>query len=299
MSEALRIGTRGSPLALAQAELVMGALRRSDASVSLQVVPIRTAGDRTHRSDVALDFTDEIDRRLEATEIDLAVHSAKDLPAVSRRAIEVAAYLHRGDPRDCLVLRGGGKLRSLPPGARIGSSSARRKAQLCAARPDLEIVPIRGNIGTRLEKMTSLPLDGVMVAAAGLIRLGWSARISEYLSVRRWLPAPCQGAIAVAVRTADQRVGEVVGNLDHLPTRQAVESERAVVATLGGGCNLPLGALARIEHDRLRLRAALYAPDGRRQVTAERGGNPKAAVQLGQRLGVELAARGREGGFTW
>ncbi len=290
MTERLRLGTRGSPLALAQAELVRRALRRTAPGTDVEIVPVRTAGDRTQRSYGDLDFTDEIDRRLEAGDVDLAVHSAKDLPARVDRKVLVAAYLRRADPRDCVVLRRPGPFASLPRGARLGSSSLRRRAQLLALRPDLEIVPVRGNVGTRIEKIESERLDGVVLAAAGLLRLGWGPRISGYLPTALCLPAPGQGAVAVEVRARDRTVTRTVSKIDHLPTRYSVEAERTVVETLGGDCTLPLGALARIRGARLALRAVLFSADGRLCLEAERSAAPSAARRLGRDVGRALSA---------
>ncbi len=289
MTERLRVGTRPSPLALAQTELVLRALRRTAPQVRFETVPLRTAGDRTHQATGTLDFTDEIDRRLGRGEIDLAVHSAKDLPATVARGLAVAAYPRRGDPRDCLILRRPGSLESLRERPRIGSSSLRRKAQLLAARPDAVVVPIRGNIGTRIRQIDELGLDGIVLAAAGVARLGESGRASAYLPVSRWLPAPGQGALAVEVRAGDRALRRLVAAVDHDPTRAAVEAERAVVATLGGDCNLPLGALARPSAGSLRIRAALYSPDGRVRCFAERSGPVSRSRSLGADLGRRLA----------
>jgi len=293
VTDRLRIGTRGSPLALAQTDLVVRALRRAAPSVKLDLVPLRTSGDRTRRTARTLDFTDEIDRCLERGEIDLAVHSAKDLPARPSRRVDVAAFLRREDPRDCLVLRAGRTFRTLPHGARLGSSSLRRRAQLLSIRPDLEVVPIRGNIGTRIDQIDRTGLDGVILASAGLRRLGWTGRISEFLSTDRWLPAPGQGAIAVEVREGDRSTRRTVAKIDHLPTRAAVVAERAVVRTLGGDCGLPLGAIARMRKGRLRLRAALLSPDGRLRVTAEASGPAARSEAIGEKVGRTLLAFGQ------
>lgn len=298
MTERLRVGTRSSPLAIAQTELVVRALRRVAPEVPVDLVLLRTSGDRTRRTGGTLDFTDDIDRRLEEGEVDLAVHSTKDLPARPARPVEVAAYLRRADPRDCLVLREDGRtLGTLPRGARIGSSSVRRRAQLLGERPDLEIVPLRGNIGTRIEKIASQGLDGVVLAAAGLVRLGWSERISEYLGPPRWLPAPGQGALAVEVRTGDRFPRRTVERIDHPATRAEVEAERAVVASLGGDCNLPLGALGRVRSGRLLLRAALFSPDGRRRLSLTLRGRASRAERTGEMVGRRLADLGSLAGL--
>ena len=298
MTERLRVGTRSSPLALAQTELVVRALRRKAPDVAFVPVGLRTSGDRARRTGTALDFTDDIDRRLEQGEVDLAVHSAKDLPARPVRSVEAAAYPRRADPRDCLVLRTRGmSLRGLPPGARIGSSSVRRRAQLLGERPDLEVVPVRGNVGTRIEKIGSQGLDGVVLAAAGLLRLGWKERISEYLGPPRWLPAPGQGALAVEVRKGDRFAHRTVARIDHPATRAEVEAERAVVASLGGDCNLPLGALGRVRTGRLVLRTALFSPDGRRRLSLTLRGRASRAARTGEEAGRRLAELGSHAGL--
>ena len=297
MTERLRIGTRPSPLALVQTELVLRALRRAAPETEFEIVPLRTSGDRTRRLGATLDFTDDIDRRLEEGAVDLAVHSTKDLPARPVRPVEVAAYPRRADPRDCLVLRTPGTLERLPRGARIGSTSLRRRAQLLRARPDLEVVPVRGNVGTRVEKIEREGLDGVALAAAGMVRLGWRDRISEYLGPPRWLPAPGQGALAVEIRTEDRLARRIVGRIDHRPTRAAVEAERAVVAALGGDCNLPLGALGRVRAGRLVLTAALFSPDGRRRLSFARRGPISHPERTGERVGRRLAEAGAASGL--
>ena len=298
MTERLRVGTRASPLAVVQTELVVRALRRVAPEVSVEPVLLRTSGDRARRTGGTLDFTDDIDRRLEEGEVDLAVHSAKDLPARPTRPVEVGAYPRRADPRDCLVLRTRGRtLDTLPRGARIGSSSVRRRAQLLGARPDLKVVPVRGNLGTRIEKIRSERLEGVVLAAAGILRLGWTDRISEYLGPPRWLPAPGQGALAVEVRTGDRFARRTVERIDHSATRAEVEAERAVVASLGGDCNLPLGALGRVRAGRLVLRAALFSPDGRRRLSFVLGGSALRAERTGEEVGHRLAAWGSAAGL--
>ena len=297
MTERLRVGTRGSPLARAQTELVVRALHRVAPEVVVEPVLLRTSGDRVRRARSTLDFTDDIDRCLEEGDVDLAVHSAKDLPARPVRRVEVAAYPRRGDPRDCLVLRTPGTLADLPRGARLGSSSVRRRAQLLRVRPDLEVLPVRGNVGTRIEKIRLEGLDGVVLAAAGLLRLGWKDRISEHLGPPRWLPAPGQGALAVEVRKGDRLARRTVERIDHRPTRAEVEAERAVVSSLGGDCNLPLGALGRVRSGRLLLRAALFSPDGRRRLSFALHGSPSRAERLGAEVGHRLAEVGDAAGL--
>jgi hydroxymethylbilane synthase len=289
VTRSLRIGTRGSPLALAQTDLVVRALGRARPELRCEILTVRTSGDRSQRTTGSLDFTDEITRRLRRGLLDLGVHSAKDLGARAN----VTAYLPRGDPRDCLVLRRKGSLRTLPRGARLGSSSLRRRAQLMALRPDLEIVPIRGNVGSRIERMVDQGLDGVVLAAVGLRRLGSADRISELLPTSTWLPAPGQGAIAIEVRDGARTAREAARALDHRPTRAAVEAERAVVRSLGGDCDLPLGAFARVRRaGHLELRAALFSSDGRVRFGAERTGSFAHAGRVGTEVGRSIRSLG-------
>jgi hydroxymethylbilane synthase len=292
VSELVRVGTRRSALALAQTAMVLAALRRTAPELRFEPVALATAGDRTRAVGVPLDFTDAIDRALEDGEVDLAVHSSKDLPARVERPVRVAAYPRRADPRDCLVLRGPGSLRALPAGARIGSSSLRRRAQLLRARPDLTIVEVRGNIDTRIRLVGAGSVDGVVLARAGLDRLERSGEASETLDPRRFLPAPGQGALAVAVRARDASLARRVRTIDDGPTRAAVTAERAVSESLGGDCNLPLGALARVRGGRLQIRAEVLAPDGTRKIHGVASGPARSARSLGLGLGGRLAREG-------
>ncbi len=294
MTETIRLGTRGSALARVQAELVRAALGRRRPKIDVRVVPIVTQGDRVQDRATDLDFTDAIDRALVAGEVDLAVHSAKDLPAVASRGVRLAAFLPRADPRDALVLRTRGTLASLPPGTRLGSSSPRRRAQLRRARPDLELVELRGNVDTRLARVQSGEIDGAVLAVAGLRRLGRADAVTEVLSVARFLPAPGQGAIAVAVRASDRALGRKVAELDDPRTRAAVTAERSFVEGVGGDCDTPLGAVATVRAGRLWLRAELLSANGQRTVAGARRGAPNSAraIGLGLATGV-LRAGGR------
>ncbi len=292
MSETIRVGTRGSVLALRQTEIVVTALRRRFPGSEFRAVPIVTQGDRTKRRSRDLDFTDAIDRALEAGEVDIAVHSTKDLPVRPMRQVRVAAFLPRGDPRDCLVLREASGLRDLPPGARIGSSSPRRRAQLLRARNDLAVVEIRGNVDTRLSQVRSGAVDGAILAAAGLSRIGRWAEVTEFLDRRAFLPAPGQGALAVETRASDRALASQVAALDHSPTRAAVGAERAFVEGVGGNCDTPLGALARLSRGELVLRAELLSPEGRRSVRGERRGAAASAAAVGRALARDLLAAG-------
>jgi len=222
----------------------------------------------------------------------MAVHSAKDLPARLRRRVAIEAYPRRADPRDCLVAQNFQKFHDLPRGARLGSSSLRRQAQLLRWRPDLRVVPIRGNVDSRLKRVASGELDGVILAAAGVKRLGHSWRITEILDRRRLLPAPGQGALAVQVRQDDRRTARIVRRIDHGSTRAAVTSERAFAAALGGDCNLPLGALATVRNGRLRIVGEVLSPDGKVRLRAATEGSARSALRIGSELGEKLRRLG-------
>ncbi len=293
MAELLRLGTRGSALALAQAELVAQALRAR--GISVEIVTVRTAGDRD-RSPGALRrgigiFVKELEQALLWGRIDLAVHSAKDLPTAETEGVSVAAYLPRGDPRDALVSRTGGEVADLPPGARVGTDSPRRAAFLLALRPDLRIVGLRGNVDTRLRRLDAGALDAVVVAAAGLQRLGLAGRITAVLSPQVMLPAVGQGAVAVQVRKGGP-AASLAASLDHLPTRVELTAERAFLRAVGGGCRAPIAALARVDGGRLVLEGAVVSPDGRSMVRDRTEGTPEAAEEVGAALGARLLARG-------
>jgi hydroxymethylbilane synthase len=282
----LRIGTRRSRLALAQAGEVAERLAR--VGVESEVVPMVTSGDRgapaaESPAGVKGLFVAEIVRALQAGEVDLAVHSAKDLPAADDEGIVVAAVPPRADPSDLLVMRDP----SLLAGATVGTSSLRRRAQLLALRPDLRIVDIRGNVDRRLRKLEDGEVDGVVLAAAGIARLGATPPSSEVLPI---VPAPGQGCLAVQARADDQATREAVASLDDPDSRVAFDAERSVMARLGGGCALPLGALATVTGDTVRLVALVASPDGSRIVRAEsEGATPEGAAEA---VSAELLARG-------
>jgi hydroxymethylbilane synthase len=261
----LRIGTRRSRLALAQAGEVAERLAR--AGVESELVPMATSGDRGApgaRSPAGVKglFVAEIVRALQVGEVDLAVHSAKDLPAADDEGVAVAAVPPRADPSDLLVTRHP----NLQEGAIVGTSSLRRRAQLLALRPELRLVEIRGNVDRRLRKLEDGEVDGVVLAAAGIARLGATPPSSEVLPI---VPAPGQGCLAVQARADDEATREAAAWLDDPDSRLAFEAERSVMARLGGGCALPLGALATVAGDTVRLVALVATPDGSRIVRAE------------------------------
>lgn len=293
------IGTRGSTLAMRQTELVLVPLRRAHPEISFDVRTIRTTADR--HPDRTLEtlpgigfFVKELEVALLSGEIDAAVHSMKDLPSLSTDGLVVAAVAERDDPRDVLVSRGNLMLDALPSGARVGTSSPRRAAFLRAHRRDLVIVPIRGNIETRIRKVDAGEVDAVCLAGAGLRRIGAEMRVTQWLSPDLMLPAPGQGALGVQVRADDVRARDVAEAADHAVTRQAVTAERAVLARLAAGCRLPVSAYAELQGSRLALRAAVAATDGSRIIKRAREGPPAQAEALGTSLGDELLEQGAE-----
>ena len=271
---------------------VRGAARRHPA-VTFETRAIVTSGDRDLRPGSSPDFTDAIDRALLRREVDLCVHSAKDLPADLPSGLAIAACPPRADARDCLVcLPGPTRAAELPRGARVGSSSLRRRAQLLRWRPDLDVAEIRGNVDRRLERVRGGELDGVVVALAGLRRLGRAGEATRVLSFREFLPAPAQGALAVVVRSDGTEAREVAAGVDHAPTRAAVEAERAFSRRIGGDCRTPLAAHARVAGRRLRLTGELLSPDGRTRLRASRAGVARDATAVGRELAEILLGRG-------
>ncbi len=293
----LRIGTRGSPLALAQAEEVRRRLAEAHPELpAAELAPIRTTGDRVQ--DRRLEaiggkglFTKEIEEALLDGRIDLAVHSMKDLPTFLPPGLAIGCVLPREDPRDALFARRGRSLAELPAGARVGTSALRRQAQILARRPDLEVVLLRGNVGTRLKKLEAGEVDATLLALAGLKRLGLAEQATSILSTEEMLPAVAQGAIGVEMRAGDDAVARLLAPLDHGPTAVAVAAERACLAALDGSCRTPIAALA--EHEPgggLRLRALIALPDGSELHRDERHGAASRAVDLGRELGEALRA---------
>ena len=263
----LRIGTRGSSLALAQARIAAQAI--AGVLGQPEIIPISTQGDaisarRPSGGWVTSDgqFTRELQRALLDGRVDLVVHSYKDLPTARVDGLVIGAVLPRADARDCLITASGGRLDELPFGARVGTSSPRRAAQLATARADLIAVPMRGNVETRLSRLRDGELDALMLAAAGLDRLGIEVVDHARLPFDLVLPAPAQGALAIEVRATDTSLRAALGGIDHGPTRIGVEAERALLRSVGGGCLAPLGALGEVNGRALRLRAAYEATDG-------------------------------------
>ena len=281
----VRVGTRGSRLALIQTELTLGLLRDAHPDVRFEVVTVTTQGDANQTAPLAGMglgvFVKEIERRLETGEIDMAVHSLKDMPTVLPPGMALGAVLERADPRDALVSHLGATLDQMPAGTKIGTSSPRRQAQIAERRPDLDIVPIRGNVDTRLRKASGEECDGTVIAVAGLDRMGMSDVITEYLSPEEFVPPPGQGAMAVEIRADDQRTARLVASADHPPTTAAVTAERSFLEALGGGCQVPVGAYAEFDSDdSLRLTVFMAAPDGSTPYRVTVTGAPSDPVRL-------------------
>jgi hydroxymethylbilane synthase len=298
----LRIGTRASALALWQANRVADLIRRQPGAPAVELVHIKTEGDL--RTDVplwAVDgrafFTKEIDRALLANEIDVAVHSLKDLSTVLENGVDLIAVIERQDPRDAILSRAGATLADLPPGSRIGTSSLRRRAFLARLRPDIQAMELRGNVPTRVEKLHKGEYDAIILASAGLVRLGLDKHITSRLPLEDFTPAVSQGAIGCCSRTDDAETARWMKPLDDASARVATTAERALLRRIEGGCQVPLGAIARIAGDKLHLYSQVCALDGSKHVVSEGTSavNVADAAALGQRLAEDLLQKGAAG----
>jgi len=289
----LRIGTRGSALALWQARHVAGLLR----DVPTELVEIQTAGDQVH--DVPLvqlggegAFTKAIQQALLEMRVDVAVHSLKDLPTFRVPGLVLAAVPPRGPTGDAFVSLKRRSFEALPAGAVVASSSLRRKAQLLHRRPDLKLVDIRGNVETRLRKLTEQNLDATVLAQAGLVRLGLADCITEVLDDSWMLPAVGQGALGIECREDDAATRQLLAAIDDVATHRAVQAERAMLRSLGGGCHVPIGARTSLVGDALSLRGVVLSPDGRRRIDGESTALMTEAESLGHELAQQLQRRG-------
>jgi len=296
----LRIGTRSSPLALAQAELTKAALLVAHPALKaegVEIVPIKTTGDKVQDRTLSEIggkglFTKEIEEALFDGRVDLAVHSMKDMPTFLPEGLIIAAMLEREDPRDAFISPVADSIAALPKGAVVGTASLRRQAQVLALRPDLKVQPLRGNVGTRLDKLARGEAAATLLALAGLKRLGRADAATAILSTDQMLPAVAQGAIGIEIRANDDRIKALVAPLDHEPTTIAVTAERAMLAVLDGSCRTPIAAYAEIFGTALRLRGLIALPDGTESHRAEDSGNATlaGAAALGRALGERLKA---------
>jgi hydroxymethylbilane synthase len=296
-SGALRIATRKSPLALWQAEHVAALLRSAHPGLAVELLPITTKGDRIQdRSLAAIGgkglFIKELEVALEEGGADLAVHSMKDVPGDLPAAFAIAAVLPRADPHDALIATRYAGLDALPQGARVGTSSLRRQAQLLAARPDLRIEGLRGNVDTRLRRLDENQLDAIVLACAGLVRLGLESRITARLDPQISLPAVAQGIIGIECRTADAPTRALLQALEHAPTRAVMDAERAFSGRLGGSCQSPIAAHAVLRDGRVSLDGLVAEPDGSRLIRDRIAGPADAAATLGRELAERVIGAG-------
>ncbi len=299
MAARVVIGSRGSRLALWQAEWAKATLLSLRPELQVEIEVIQTRGDRILDAPFASIggkgiFTKEIEQALLDGRIDLAVHSLKDLPTELPPGLVLGAVSPRADVRDALVSRNGFGLDDLPRGSRVGTSSLRRQAQLLHLRPDLVLEGIRGNVETRLSKLETEGLDGVMLAAAGLERLGFRDRVTEFLPPDRIIPAPGQGALGIETREGDVAVAALVAGMEDRDTRLAVTAERTLLEVLGGGCQVPIGAWARLEENQLVVDGIVALPDGSRAVRDRVDGPADDPVEVGRRLADRLISQGAE-----
>jgi hydroxymethylbilane synthase len=293
-----RIGTRGSPLALTQARLVRAQLATAHgvAEDDIAIEVFSTGGDRSQADNTSLStlggkgiFTKEIDEALLGGRIDIGVHSSKDIATALPPGMVLGAFLEREDVRDAFLSVTAQSIDHLPDGARFGTSSIRRAAQARRIRPDLRIVPFRGNVHTRLQKLIDGVADATLLALAGLNRLDEAHRATAILDTEHFMPAPAQGAIGLAIREGDERFARTIAPLDHVPTHEAIAAERAMLAVLDGSCRTPVGALSRVESGTLMLKGEILSLDGQTTFRAEAsGGTPH---ELGETVGRDLLAQ--------
>ena len=302
----LRIGTRGSALALWQANHIADRLAQIH-GVETELIRIRTSGDRMQSAPVAQIneligaesggkgiFIKELEDALLADTIDLAVHSMKDVPTEIADGLDFPAITRREDPRDCLVSRTGRSLKGLPPGARIGTSSLRRQAQLRSNRSDLQVLDLRGNVDTRIKKLDAGEFDAIVLAVAGVNRLGATSRVTQVMNADVMIPAVGQGALGIETRAADERTRAMVSALDDLDSRACVTAERALLHELQGGCQVPLGAWAQLRGRELQMEAGVFSADGRESVRREVSGSAAEPAALGRSLGQILIEAGAD-----
>ena len=293
----IRLGTRGSPLALRQAALVADRIRGQASDRAVEVVPMKTSGDRL--AQVSLGefggkglYVKELEEALLAGRVDIAVHSLKDMPAELPEGLCLAAFPPRDDPRDVLVTRAGGGIADVPDGATVGTSSLRRRVLLLSVRPDLRIEAIRGNVDTRLAKLSAGTWDAIVVAAAGLARLGLTPANARPLAPEEFVPAVGQGILAIEARSADREVRALLAAVDDPATRAQADAERAFLRQLGASCHTPVAAHAQLVNGELSLDGFVATLDARRVLRGRVTGAPGSAELLGQKLAGELLARG-------
>ena len=296
MKTKIVVGSRGSKLALIQAESVVAKIREINPHVEVGISKIVTKGDRDrhaqldHMEGIGV-FVKELEEALLTGRIDLAVHSLKDVPTEIPQGLCLLAVTERLDPSDVLVSKSG-RLNELASGARIGTGSLRRAAQLTRYRPDLEVCSIRGNVDTRLRKVASGEFDGVILAAAAMLRLGWQDKISEYLPLEHFVPAVGQGTLVIETRLGDEEIAGLISPLNHRPTWQSITAERAFLSALGGGCRAPIAALGTVNSDTLKLEGMVADASGKKMLRAAEEGSTIFPEELGTRLAQRMQRMG-------
>ena len=300
MSQTIRIATRKSPLAMWQAEHVAAELKRVHPGIEIEIVGMTTQGDKILDTPLAKIggkglFIKELEQGLLSDQADIAVHSMKDVPVEFPEGLHLAVIMQREDPRDAFVSNNYQSIDELPQGACVGTSSLRRQSQLAEQRPDLEIKSLRGNVNTRLRKLDEGNYDAIILAAAGLIRLGFQERITAFIGPEQSLPAIGQGAVGIECRSDDERVNQLIAPLHHQDTACCVLAERAMNQRLNGGCQVPIAGYAMLENGELWLRGLVGEPDGSRIIRGEVEGKPEEAEAMGKGLAEHLLEWGADG----
>jgi hydroxymethylbilane synthase len=292
----IRVGTRGSRLAIAQTEIALAALRKAYPRVRFEVITISTKGDIDKRPLFTMDekgiFEKEVNEAVRQGAVDFAVHSLKDIPSDLSDDLSVACIPKRASPNDVLVNDNGQKLKELAPGSVVGTSSLRRAVQLTRARPDLNVRPIRGNVETRVKKVINGEYDAVVLAEAGLTRIGMKDVIIERFSIRDFVPAPGQGAIAILCRRRDKALAGMLRQIEDPHSRIEVLAERALIRKIEGGCRFPLGAVAITNDDKITLYASVFSADGKQNIRIKKVGRAREAEKLGSKVADMLVKQG-------
>jgi hydroxymethylbilane synthase len=296
MIKTVRVGTRGSRLAIAQTEIALAALRKVHPHVRFEVISISTKGDVDNRPLFTLDekgiFEKEVNEAVKQGKVDFAVHSLKDVPSDLSDDLSVACIPKRASPNDVLVTDNGQKLKDLAPGSVVGTSSLRRAVQLTKTRVDLNVRPIRGNVETRVKKVISGEYDAAVLAEAGLSRLGMKDVIVQRFSIRDFVPAPGQGAIAIVCRSDDAALADMLQQIEDRHSRIAVLAERALIRKVEGGCRFPIGAVAIINEDKITLYASVFSADGKQSIHIKKSGTATKPEQLGSSVANMLVKQG-------
>ncbi|HZB00071.1 MAG TPA: hydroxymethylbilane synthase [Nitrososphaera sp.] len=296
MKKTIRVGTRGSRLAIAQTEIALAALRKAHPQIRFEVITISTKGDVDKRPLFTLDekgiFEKEVNEAVKKGEVDFAVHSLKDVPSDLSDDLSVACILRRASPNDVLVTDNGQKLKDLVPGSVVGTSSLRRAVQLTKTRPDLNVRPIRGNVETRVKKVISGEYDAAVLAEAGLARLGMKDVIVQRFSIRDFVPAPGQGAIAIVCRRDHAALAGMLQHIEDRHSRIAVLAERALIRKIEGGCRFPLGAVAITNDDKITLYASVFSADGKQSIHIKKVGRTSKPEELGSSVANMLIKQG-------